>query len=161
MRGTLKHPWTFLTWGMMASWRRRASSPMRPVSTPSSRMRPEVTSMRRNSVSMSEDLPLPVLPTTPQLAPAWAVSHSQSALTHQSNSHSSNDCCCHSGHTMPQLAPAWAESHSQSALVTNYSFRSSILLLLVEAQHAGVWAAANAHTDVNSYVTMYWISSIM
>ena len=76
-----KHVQRRLTWGMIASWRRRASSPMRPVSAPSSRMRPEVTSIRRNSASMSEDLPLPVLPTTPQLAPAWAASHTQSAPT--------------------------------------------------------------------------------
>lgn len=56
-------------WGMMASWRLRASKPIVATSTPSSSTLPAVTSIRRNSASISEDLPLPVRPTTPQLVP--------------------------------------------------------------------------------------------
>ena len=56
----------------MASWRRRASRPILATSTPSSSTLPAVTSISRNSASMSEDLPLPVRPTTPKLVPPWS-----------------------------------------------------------------------------------------
>ncbi len=62
----------------MASWLLRASKPILATSTPSSITLPEVTSMRRNSASISEDLPLPVRPTTPQLVPPCKVKMSVS-----------------------------------------------------------------------------------
>ncbi len=56
----------------MASCLRSASSPRPAVSTPSRYMVPLVTGMRRKSVSIRLDLPLPVRPTTPQLEPPCA-----------------------------------------------------------------------------------------
>lgn len=57
------------SWGMIATWRRSASSATVPVSRPSMPMVPPVTGIRRKRVSMRLDLPLPVRPTTPQLTP--------------------------------------------------------------------------------------------
>mmetsp|Transcript_2948 Transcript_2948/g.7319 ORF Transcript_2948/g.7319 Transcript_2948/m.7319 type:complete len:256 (-) Transcript_2948:432-1199(-) len=58
------------TWGIMASAPRSWCRPSWLMSTPSTRMTPASSSIRRNSVLIRDDLPAPVRPTTPTLLPA-------------------------------------------------------------------------------------------